>query len=160
MPITGSGSDTGEVRRYDVSTGSFDVFIPPNALGGPLGMPWYLTFGDTDPATLGYQGADSSAKTDTTVAPTTTRAESTLDLSPLAVSLFRTGPQASPAGALATPAVQSAAPAHLVEVQSVSNPATGQLRVADVVFAASAAIPHDDTAWLFAPLSFASPNAF
>src|SRR5262245_7861647 len=54
VPITANGPDTGEVRRYDVSTGSFDVFVPPNALGGPLGQPWYLTFGHTDPATLDY----------------------------------------------------------------------------------------------------------
>jgi hypothetical protein len=54
VPITGTGPDTGAVRRYDVSTGTFDVFVPPNALGGPLGMPWYLTFRSTDPATLAY----------------------------------------------------------------------------------------------------------
>jgi hypothetical protein len=54
VPITGNGPDTGEVRRYDVSTGTFDVFVSPNALGGPLGQPWYLTFGHTDPATLAY----------------------------------------------------------------------------------------------------------
>src|SRR5262249_6635744 len=66
VAITGNGSDTGEVRRYDVSSGTFDVFIPPSTSGGPLGMPWYLTFGDTDPATLTYStgprtGASSSA---------------------------------------------------------------------------------------------------
>jgi DNA-binding beta-propeller fold protein YncE len=54
VPITGNGPDTGEVRRYDVSSGSFDVFVPPSGSGGPLGMPWYLTFGNTDAATLAY----------------------------------------------------------------------------------------------------------
>ncbi|WP_342598162.1 hypothetical protein MHB48_11150 [Psychrobacillus sp. FSL H8-0483] len=50
VPITGNGPDTGSVRRYDVECGSFDVFIPP----GILGMPFYLTFGNTDPGTLAY----------------------------------------------------------------------------------------------------------
>jgi hypothetical protein len=62
VPITGFGPDTGEVRRYDVSTGNFDVFVPPNASGGPLGQPWYLTFRDTDPATLAFSpGSGTSA---------------------------------------------------------------------------------------------------
>ncbi|HEV3079103.1 MAG TPA: hypothetical protein VGY66_04965 [Gemmataceae bacterium] len=54
VPITGTGPDTGAVRRYDVSTGTFDDFVPASASGGPLGMPWYLTFGDTNPGTLDY----------------------------------------------------------------------------------------------------------
>jgi sugar lactone lactonase YvrE len=60
VPITGNGPDTGEVRRYDVSTGAFDVFVPPNASGGPLAMPWYLTFGQTDSVTLAYVGNSST----------------------------------------------------------------------------------------------------
>jgi hypothetical protein len=63
VPITGSGPDTGEVRRYDVSTGTFTVFVPPSGTGGPLGMPWYLTFGQTDPATLAYN-TERGARTD------------------------------------------------------------------------------------------------
>jgi DNA-binding beta-propeller fold protein YncE len=57
VPITGNGPDTGSVRRYDVHhPKKFDVFVPPASAGGPLGMPWYLTFGNTDPATLDYEG--------------------------------------------------------------------------------------------------------
>jgi hypothetical protein len=52
LPITGSGPDTGAVRRYDVTTGTYTNFVAP---GGPLGSPWYLTFGKTDPATLAYK---------------------------------------------------------------------------------------------------------
>lgn len=52
VPISGGGPDAGSVRRYDVETKAFDVFVPA---GGPLGAPWYLTFGNTDPATLSYQ---------------------------------------------------------------------------------------------------------
>jgi hypothetical protein len=56
VPISGIfGPDAGAVRRYDVTTKQFDVFVPPHAQGGPLGAPWYLTFGKTDPATLEYQ---------------------------------------------------------------------------------------------------------
>jgi hypothetical protein len=50
VPITGNGPDTGAVRRYDVVAKSFTNFIAP----GTLGEPWYLTFGNTDPATLAY----------------------------------------------------------------------------------------------------------
>jgi len=51
VPITGNGPDTGTVRRYDVENGTFDVFVPSGKLGAPL----YLTFGNTEPATLNYQ---------------------------------------------------------------------------------------------------------
>jgi hypothetical protein len=53
VPITG-GVSIGEVRRYEVKpkiTSNFDTFVPA---GGPLEMPWYLTFGNTDAATLAY----------------------------------------------------------------------------------------------------------
>ena len=51
VPISGTGPDTGAVRRYDVTTDNYTNFVAP---GGPLGSPWYLTFGKTDPATLAY----------------------------------------------------------------------------------------------------------
>jgi hypothetical protein len=35
VPITGNGPDTGEVRRYDVSTGSFDVKKQAVEMNGP-----------------------------------------------------------------------------------------------------------------------------
>jgi hypothetical protein len=46
-----------------VSTKNFTVFISP---GGPLGNPWYLTFGQTNPATLAYNtkpGSETSQGT-------------------------------------------------------------------------------------------------
>jgi DNA-binding beta-propeller fold protein YncE len=52
VPISGNGPDTGAVRRYNVNTKIFNVFVPP---GGPLKSPQYLTFGNTDPATLDYR---------------------------------------------------------------------------------------------------------
>src|SRR5262249_51722658 len=61
--ITGGGSDAGSLRRYDVSTKNYTVFISP---GGSLGSPWYLTFGQTNPATLAYntkQGSETSQGT-------------------------------------------------------------------------------------------------
>jgi DNA-binding beta-propeller fold protein YncE len=61
VPINNAGEPstnpfTGEVRRYDVTDSSFphDTFVPPSVQGGPLGEPWYLTFGNTDPRTLQY----------------------------------------------------------------------------------------------------------
>lgn len=47
-------NNTGEVRRYNVKTKTFDVFVPSTANGGPLQQPWYLTFGETDSRTLEY----------------------------------------------------------------------------------------------------------
>ena len=54
VPINGNGPDTGAVRRYNVVDKTFENFVLPAAQGGPLGQPWYLTFGKTDPATLDY----------------------------------------------------------------------------------------------------------
>jgi hypothetical protein len=45
---------TGEVRRYNIRTKIFDIFVPSVANGGTLLNPWYLTFGKTDPETLEY----------------------------------------------------------------------------------------------------------
>lgn len=44
-------NNTGEVRRYNVRTKMYDIFVPA---GGDLTSPWYLTFGETDPRTLEY----------------------------------------------------------------------------------------------------------
>jgi DNA-binding beta-propeller fold protein YncE len=58
VPIAGDGPDTGQVRRYDVRTKQYSVFIPSLASGGPLKGPQYLTFGKTDPETLRYGHED------------------------------------------------------------------------------------------------------
>jgi hypothetical protein len=50
VPITANGPDTGAVRSYDVGAKMFTNFVAP----GTMGEPWYLTFGQTDPATLAY----------------------------------------------------------------------------------------------------------
>jgi DNA-binding beta-propeller fold protein YncE len=64
VPITGpfdemtgapTGEFTGSVRVYNVHTKKFKEIVPPFKKGGPLGMPWYLTFGNTNPKTLAYQ---------------------------------------------------------------------------------------------------------
>jgi hypothetical protein len=63
VPITGpspgagqsfTGYYAGDVRRYNVQTNSFTVFIKSGGSGQPLGSPFYLTFGNTDPGTLAY----------------------------------------------------------------------------------------------------------
>ncbi len=48
VPIS-NGINHGEVRRYNVSDGSYDSFVKA---GRELQYPWYLTFGNTDPTTL------------------------------------------------------------------------------------------------------------
>jgi sugar lactone lactonase YvrE len=64
VPITGPslflngfrGRYTGDVRRYNVQTNSFTVFVTSGGSGQPpLGSPFYLTFGNTDPGTLAYE---------------------------------------------------------------------------------------------------------
>jgi hypothetical protein len=55
-PITvGSPKFAGSVRRYDVSTKAFVEFVRPYDKGGPLIQPVYMTFGQTNPATLAYE---------------------------------------------------------------------------------------------------------
>lgn len=44
-------NNTGEVRRYNVKTKTYDIFIPA---GGNLVNPWFMTFGETNPSTLEY----------------------------------------------------------------------------------------------------------
>jgi sugar lactone lactonase YvrE len=44
-------NNTGEIRRYDVISKSYDVFVPA---GGELDTPWFLSFGATNPGTLKY----------------------------------------------------------------------------------------------------------
>ncbi|MFP3563789.1 hypothetical protein [Paraburkholderia sp. SIMBA_030] len=51
VPISGADpAQTGSVRRYDVSTKLFDVFVA----SGTVQAGWYLTFGQTNPSTLAY----------------------------------------------------------------------------------------------------------
>ena len=57
VPISGNGPDTGSVRRYNVVSKTYDVFVSVKENDGPLGAPMYLTFGNTDPATLVYGGS-------------------------------------------------------------------------------------------------------
>jgi DNA-binding beta-propeller fold protein YncE len=59
VPITGGDpATTGSVRVYDVESEMFVEIVPPASEGGPLGEPWYLTFGNTDPATLSYHSPE------------------------------------------------------------------------------------------------------
>jgi DNA-binding beta-propeller fold protein YncE len=46
--------NTGEVRRYNVRTKEFEVFVPCSGDDCALKEPWYMTFEQTDPATLEY----------------------------------------------------------------------------------------------------------
>jgi WD40 repeat protein len=65
VPISATGSYSGQVRLYDVSNVSlkptltpFNLFVPSGSQqNSPLGLGWYLTFGNTDPATLNYVSA-------------------------------------------------------------------------------------------------------
>lgn len=67
VPITNASAppvkDTGAIRRYRIAGWRYGPqpppvtnFVAPSTNGKPLGQPWYLTFGRTDPATLAYRG--------------------------------------------------------------------------------------------------------
>jgi hypothetical protein len=43
------------VRRYNVTDKTFINFVSPPPIGR-LRAPWYLTFDNTNPATLAYEG--------------------------------------------------------------------------------------------------------
>ncbi len=58
-PITGDGPASGSVRRYDVATKSFDDLVAPSVGGGPLAMPWYLTFSRSRQDTMEYDAYSS-----------------------------------------------------------------------------------------------------
>jgi sugar lactone lactonase YvrE len=53
-PETDRG-DRGAVRRYNVTDKTFINFVSPPPIGR-LRAPWYLTFDNTNPATLAYEG--------------------------------------------------------------------------------------------------------
>jgi hypothetical protein len=66
VPIsTLSGPFSGSVRSYDVGNGTFVNFEAP----GTLGSGWYLTFRNTDPATLAYLGSAPAAASSQGVLP-------------------------------------------------------------------------------------------
>ncbi|TBW13274.1 hypothetical protein E0E50_00045 [Azotobacter chroococcum subsp. isscasi] len=52
VPVINPADVTGAVRRYDVAAKTFEVFT--DFASSKLRMPWYLTFGTTNPATLAY----------------------------------------------------------------------------------------------------------
>ena len=59
VPITGdyTGPYAGQVRRYNVNDLDhiwYDIFVPSGLIKNPGASWWYLTFGNTDPATLNY----------------------------------------------------------------------------------------------------------
>jgi hypothetical protein len=158
VPITGGGPDTGEVRRYDVSTGNFDVFVPPNALGGPLGMPWYLTFGNTDPVTLAYSpNSHTVGSASPAAAAAVTRVAQPAGLAALLVPSSQVLTALAPATTAVPPPV-SVAPSGTATSeggapQAPSRSSAAPAGATDAVFAASSPAANDDGAWLFASFS-------
>src|SRR5262249_7055850 len=117
-------------------------------------MPWYLTFGGTDPATLAFSpGSTTGGGASPTTAPTPSLAMSALDLAPLSSSLLPMEPQAFPAAPLPGPTPPPIGPGRQGAVQAAS--ATGLAlhpRAADVVFAGSDSAAADVSGWLMASL--------
>jgi hypothetical protein len=54
LPISNPSGTGGEVLSYDVHTKVFTTVVAAGTTGAPE-VPWYLTFGRTNPATLAYR---------------------------------------------------------------------------------------------------------
>jgi hypothetical protein len=124
VPISTLDSpDSGSVRSYDVGTGTFSLFEAP----GTLGSAWYLTFRNTDPATLAYVApppADSSAAVLAAALGTTagTSPPAAVAANTPPASAAESSPAATPAPAApAAPAALPAAPAGLDDVWGVDD---------------------------------------
>jgi glucose/arabinose dehydrogenase len=91
VPITGNGPETGAVRSYNVASKSFTDIVAP----GSMGQPFYLTFGNTDPATLAYHDVNtasiSTALTPSSAATTASTTSSSSLGSPPVVSPASSG---------------------------------------------------------------------
>jgi Dockerin type I domain len=55
VSLAASGSEAGSVRAYDVVTKAFITYVLSTSSAGSLQSPWYLTFTQTNPATLAYE---------------------------------------------------------------------------------------------------------
>jgi hypothetical protein len=55
VSLAANGSEGGSVRAYDVVTKGFVTYVSSTSSGGSLQSPWYLTFSQTNPATLAYE---------------------------------------------------------------------------------------------------------
>ena len=171
--LTGSSSEsfaarpgTSEVLRYDGTTGAFlGTFVTPDS--GGLQLPMFMTFTETDPTTLNYDGATTStaltaATTPSqtqpaTASPTTTAARpvvassamtgSSIDPAAVSVALSLSQLPAMPAAA-ATPALWFAqAPLSVPSLTSNLPPAGQDTDSTDL---AQTSTPAAD--WVFASL--------
>ena len=171
--LTGSNSETfaarpgtSEVLRYDGTTGAFlGTFVTPDS--GGLQLPMFMTFTETDPTTLNYDGATTStaltaATTPSqtqpaTASPTTTAARpvvassamtgSSIDPAAVSVALSLSQLPAMPAAA-ATPALWFAqAPLSVPSLTSNLPPAGQDTDSTDL---AQTSTPAAD--WVFASL--------
>jgi hypothetical protein len=108
VPISGNTPNTGAVRSYDVVAKTFTNLVAP----GTMGQSWYLTFGNTDPATLAYN-APTSGPAPTPVMAALAQPPATPLATPPASMVppnLPAGPQvtASPSASSSTPAVAAA----------------------------------------------------
>ena len=145
---------TSEVLRYDGTTGAFlGTFVTPDS--GGLQYPTFMTFTETDPATLNYDGGDQPSASNPSLAravlPAVRQSASATNLAPLASSLLNTKQSAAPVHPLMGFAAPPAArPSPAVLLPTAGTPVAVPARAADAVFAASQTAANDDGAWLFA----------
>jgi hypothetical protein len=154
---------SSEVLRYDGATGAFiDTFVSQDS--GGLQYPTFMTFTETDPATLNYDGGDqlSASKPSLALAvlPAVRQSASALDLASLANSLLKTGQAAVPLAPAPGPAAPSTPPASPKSVQTDSGASSpARVRATDALFAVSRPAANDEGDVLLAPLVFSNLDA-
>jgi hypothetical protein len=156
--IGGVSPANSSVIRYDGTTGAFvDTFV--SAGSGGLTLPAGLTFTETDPTTLNYDGTTTKAIAGAAVStPSVSASEavSAVKPAPLAYSLLNAGRalQAAPLPESATPLAPSPNPNGVLPTSAGSSFTHG--KATDAVFAEFHTPASDDDAWLSAAMATGS----
>jgi hypothetical protein len=122
---------TSEVLRYDGTTGAFlGAFVTADS--GGLRTPTFLTFTETDPTTLNYDGATTNSNLTAATAPTRT-ATSTVTTNIAGPLIAGSSMSAAPPLAGPTPGNSRIGPAALAVALSLTQPAATPATIGDSV---------------------------
>jgi hypothetical protein len=124
---------TSEVLRYDATTGAFlGTFVVPDS--GGLKNPTFITFTETNPTTLNYDGATTNGKlTAATTATPTRPAAATAPTNTVSPLIASSGLSPAPLLAGPTPGSSRIDPAALAVALSLSQPPAAPATIRDSV---------------------------